>query len=63
MPGINRRREPIAGLAHGPAGNALLKKTWPALQMITLDPNRITEITAAALVLLNLQRGTRRPRW
>ncbi|MCB1299242.1 MAG: IS5/IS1182 family transposase, partial [Microthrixaceae bacterium] len=44
-------------------GNALLKKTWPTLQMITLDPARITEITAAALVLLNLQRGTRRSRW
>ena len=44
-------------------GNALLKKTWPALQTITLDPHRLTEITAAALVLLHLQRGTRRSRW
>ncbi|WP_098463454.1 transposase family protein [Isoptericola jiangsuensis] len=44
-------------------GNALLKKTWPALQMVTLDPHRLTKITAAALVLLHLQRGARRSRW
>ncbi|MFI6428628.1 transposase family protein [Promicromonospora sp. NPDC050880] len=36
--------------------NALLKATWPALRRITLDPWRITEIAAAALVLLHLQR-------
>lgn len=40
-------------------GNALLKQTWKALQRISLDPSRITHITAAALVLLHLQRGTR----
>jgi len=39
--------------------NALLKQTWKALRHITLDPNKITQITAAALVLLHLQRGTR----
>lgn len=36
--------------------NALLKATWPVLRRITLDPWRITEIAAAALVLLHLQR-------
>lgn len=40
-------------------GNALIKNTWHALRLVTLDPGRITEITAAALVLLHLQRGTR----
>ena len=40
-------------------GNALLKATWPVLRRVTLDPNRITPIAAAALVLLHLQRGTR----
>ncbi len=40
-------------------GNALIKNTWRALRLITLDPARITEITAAALVLLHLQRGSR----
>lgn len=40
-------------------GNALLKQTWKALRHVTLDPRRITAITAAALVLLHLQRGTR----
>jgi hypothetical protein len=40
-------------------GNSLLKNTWRALKHVSLDPRRITEITAAALVLLHLQRGTR----
>jgi hypothetical protein len=39
--------------------NALLKRTWKALERITLDPWRIGPITAAALVLLHLQRPTR----
>jgi hypothetical protein len=39
--------------------NALIKNTWHALRLVTLDPSRITEITAAALVLLHLQRGKR----
>lgn len=45
-------------------GSALLKKTWPAPangQPRPAPPHR--EITAAALVLLHLQRGTRRSRW
>ncbi len=37
--------------------NALLKTTWKALRRITLSPQRIGHITAAALVLLTLQRG------
>ncbi|MFI6424510.1 hypothetical protein [Promicromonospora sp. NPDC050880] len=36
--------------------NALLKATWPVLRRVTLDPWRIIEITAAALVLLHLER-------
>jgi hypothetical protein len=40
-------------------GNALLKRTWRALERVTLDPWRIGPITAAALVLLHLQRPTR----
>jgi DDE superfamily endonuclease len=39
--------------------NALLKRTWNALERITLDPWRIGAITAAALVLLHLQRPVR----
>lgn len=39
--------------------NALLKRTFKTLDRITLDPWRIGAITAAALVLLHLQRGTR----
>lgn len=42
-------------------GNALLKNTWRALRPIPLDPNRTTEITAAALAPLHPQRRTRRP--
>ncbi len=37
--------------------NALLKNTWKALRRITLSPQRISHITAAALVLLTLQKG------
>ena len=40
-------------------GNALIKNTWRALRLVTLDPHRLTEITATALVLLHLQRGSR----
>ena len=39
--------------------NALLKQTFKALRHITLDPSRATEVAAAALVLLHLQRGSR----
>jgi hypothetical protein len=42
---------------HGVAerANALLKETFAALQMISLDPGRIGAITKAALVLLHLE--------
>lgn len=39
--------------------NALLKATWPVLRRISIDPWRITETIAAALVLLHLQRPTK----
>jgi hypothetical protein len=39
--------------------NALLKRSWKALERVTLDPWRIGAITAAALVLLHLQRPVR----
>ncbi len=39
--------------------NALLKRSWRALERVTLDPCRIGAITAAALVLLHLQRPVR----
>ncbi|WTD54905.1 transposase family protein [Streptosporangium sp. NBC_01639] len=35
--------------------NSLLKTTFKALRRVSLDPNRITEIAAAALVLLRLE--------
>lgn len=37
--------------------NALLKSTWKALRRVTLCPQRIGHITAAALVLLTMQRS------
>lgn len=37
--------------------NALLKSTWKALRRITVCPHRIGDITAAALVLLTMQRS------
>jgi len=57
----NQTRNQLIRALRAPAerGNALLKQTWKALRHVTLDPSRITEITAAALVLLRLQRGTR----
>jgi hypothetical protein len=35
----------------------LLKTTFKALRRVSLDPSRITQITAAALVLLQLEHG------
>ncbi|WP_316785209.1 HARBI1 family protein [Streptomyces sasae] len=35
--------------------NSLLKTTFKALRMVSLDPSRITQIAAAALVLLQLE--------
>jgi hypothetical protein len=57
----NRARNAMISALRAPAerANALLKRTWKALERVTLDPNRITEIAAAALVLLHLQRPTR----
>lgn len=57
----NRARNMLINAMRAPAerANALLKRTWKALERITLDPGRITAITAAALVLLHLQR----PAW
>lgn len=57
----NQTRNLLINALRAPAerANALLKRTWTALERITLDPWRIGQITAAALVLLHLQRGTR----
>ena len=49
----------ITGLrAPAERGNALLGR-WRALDRVTLCPQRITAIAAAALVLTSLDRGTR----
>jgi hypothetical protein len=45
--------------AQAERANALLKRTWRALERVTIDPGRITAIVAAALVLLHLQRPSR----
>jgi hypothetical protein len=57
----HRTRNQLIAALRAPAerGNALLKQTWKALRHVTLDTSRITEITAATLVLLHLQRGSR----
>ena len=57
----NQTRNAMISALRVPAerANALLKRTWRALERITLDPWRIGAITAAALVLLHLQRPTR----
>jgi hypothetical protein len=39
-------------------GHALLGR-WRALERVTVCPQRITAIAAAALVLTSLERGTR----
>jgi hypothetical protein len=44
--------------ALGERGNAILKTRWTALRRIRLCPWRIGDITAAALVLSTLERGT-----
>ena len=46
---------PIRAL--GERGNAILKTRWKALRRIRLCPQRIGDITAAALVLSTLERG------
>lgn len=57
----NLARNLLISALRAPAerANALLKRTWKALERITLDPWRIGAITAAALVLLHLQRPSR----
>jgi hypothetical protein len=57
----NLTRNVLINALRAPAerANALLKRTWKALERVTLDPWRIGAITAAALVLLHLQRPTR----
>jgi DDE superfamily endonuclease len=57
----NQARNAMISALRAPAerANALLKRTWKALERVTLDPWRIGAITAAALVLLHLQRPAR----
>ena len=57
----NQTRNAIISALRAPAerANALLKRTWKALERVTLCPWRIGAITAAALVLLHLQRPAR----
>lgn len=57
----NQTRNATITALRAPAerANALLKRTWKALERVTLDPWRIGAITAAALVLLHLQRPGR----
>lgn len=57
----NQTRNRLISALRAPAerANALLKRTWKALERVTLDPWRIGAITAAALVLLELQKPTR----
>ena len=59
-PDTKTRNKLIAGLrAPAERSNALLKETFKALRHVTLDPSCITNIVAAALVLLHLQRPNR----
>jgi hypothetical protein len=52
------RNQLITGLrALGERGNAILKTRWTALLRIRLEPRKITQIVAAALVLSTLERG------
>lgn len=57
----NRTRNQLLNALRAPAerANALLKSTWKALRRITVCPQRIGAITAAALVLLTMQRSHR----
>jgi hypothetical protein len=50
-PGVGSR------YSSGELGNAILKTRWKALRRIRLSPQRIGDITAAALVLSTLDRG------
>ena len=57
----NETRNALISALRAPAerANALLKRTWRALERVTLDPWRIGAITAAAVVLLHLQKPNR----
>jgi hypothetical protein len=57
----HRARNAMINALRAPAERAstLLKRHWTALERVTLDPGRIGPITAAALVLLRLQRPVR----
>lgn len=57
----NRTRNLLITALRAPAerANALLKSTFKALRRVTVRPWRIGAITAAALVILTMQRGTR----
>jgi DDE superfamily endonuclease len=57
----HQTRNALINALRAPAerANALLKRTWKALERVTLDPWRIGAITTAALVLLHLQRPVR----
>jgi hypothetical protein len=57
----HQTRNAMISVLRAPAerANALLKRTWKALERVTLDPWRIGAIAAAALVLLHLQRPAR----
>ena len=57
----NQTRNSMISALRAPAerANALLKRTWKALERVTLDPWRIGAIIAAALVLLHLQSPAR----
>lgn len=60
LPTNTQSRNKIIGILRAPAerANAPLKSTWTALRRVTLSPQRITVIIAAAFVLLHIQRGT-----
>jgi DDE superfamily endonuclease len=57
----NQARNLLLTALRAPAerANALLKSTFKALRRVTLCPWRIGTITAAALVILTIHRGTR----
>lgn len=57
----NLTRNTLINALRAPAerANALLKRTWKALERVTVDPRRIGAVTAAALTLLHLQRPSR----
>ena len=54
--GTRTRNAPLRGLrCQGERGLAPLTQRWAALQHITADPDRITEITRAALALTQFE--------